>query len=749
MARYPTFEEYQKSGNYDEGLKRANELLKKAPKDPELLILKAQLEVAKISDPSPTIDELLSLQPPLLDLTQLVSIEQLFIDLQRDVFPPPRSTGPKMAELWSNALKSPGTSSNYKLDLLSLRFSQGIANNRLEDAQQALIQLKALQPRNRVLYMAHAAVTQLLSTEKGDLQSRLALGLARKAVKEGFYEERGLDCRVVGQIIAIGGTREDLDGVEGRAGLRESKQVYDAVRRAKEGKRNGVPEEGVAKGASLGSAADEYEAEVAKEKKRFAELIRSEAKNEDVVAFASDALRLYHKGWNSTVGDRRRLKVDACFLAISALVRAYELATDSVYLLNAAYIAETLLKQNEHIHEARLILVYLYMRLGLGSLALKLFESLNVKEIQHDTVGHALFTRLSIIHPFPTEPTKKETIAPLKKTGHALQVYVRCEDKLAETEAGALAHGQTGMLFDLHGLRDSLRTSLTRRITFLEQRRIDRLLFNETGRSVAEMGPQVTANWTEVTDNRDFAATFDYGYNVEKVLQHHSGSLPGTQWMLHALAADAGWCLALGRRPPVTDLQVLLEKTEQALPDVENLQISVNEGLGSGMYSIEYRAGNLACRVLELLLKLDDADPDLTNDITAISNAVEALNPNGEFFDISFIITEGLLDCYAYIDVLRTADKAISLARSKSSGQDEALMKLQREVRNEFSSYGSLAKKRLTSLKNPSVREVMVKDSKIAEAVALFDSATLDAFCKVVVESAKEGWEGVGKIRLA
>ncbi|KAK3048120.1 hypothetical protein LTR09_010459 [Extremus antarcticus] len=749
MARYPTFEEYQKSGNYDDGLKRANELLKKAPKDPELMILKAQLAVAKDDDPLPTIDEILSLQPPLQDLSQLVAIEQVFIDVQRNEFPAHRSTGPKMAKLWENALKSPGTTTNYKLDLLSLRFSQGIANNRLEDAQQALIQLKAMQPRNRVLYMAHAAVTQLLSTSKDDLQARLALMLAKKAVKERFDDDKDLDCRVAGQILAVSGTKQDLEGIKERPRLGESKQVYDAVRRAKEVERNGDVKDGVAKSASLGGAADAYEVEVAREKERFAALITSDAKTDEVIAFVSDAVRLYHQGWNSTVGDRRRLKVDACFLAISGLVRAYELTVDSAYLMNAAHIAETLLKQNEHIHEARLILVYLYMRLGLGSLALKMFESLSVKEIQHDTVGHALFTRLSLIHPFPTEPTKKELIAPLKKTGHALQVYVRCEDKLAETEAGALAHCQTGMIFDLHELRDSLRTSLTRRITFLEQRRIDRLLFNETGRSVVELGPQVVANWIQATDNRDFAATFNFGYKVEKVLHSYNGSIPGTEWMLYALVADAAWCLALGKPPPVTDLHVLLEKTEQALPDTENLQISVNRGLGSSMYSTEYRAGHLACRVLKLLLHLHDSDADLTNDIAAISAAVEALDPNGDLFDIAFTTTEGLLDCYAYIDVLRIADKAISFARSKSTTQDEALVKLQKVVRNEFSSYGSLAKKRLARLKNPSIKEAMVIDSKIAEAEALFGSQNLDLFCKAVADSAKEGWEGVGKVRLA
>ncbi|MGG6498888.1 UNVERIFIED_CONTAM: hypothetical protein NY603_38760, partial [Bacteroidetes bacterium 56_B9] len=69
-----------------------------------------------------------------------------------------------------------------------------------------MIQLKQFQPKNRSIYMAHAAYTQLLSKSKDDLQSKLALGLARKAVSENFDADSSLDCRVAGQIFAIQGS---------------------------------------------------------------------------------------------------------------------------------------------------------------------------------------------------------------------------------------------------------------------------------------------------------------------------------------------------------------------------------------------------------------------------------------------------------------------------------------------------------------------------------------------------------------
>ena len=419
MARYPTFEEYQERGNFQEGIKRCDDLLKKNANDVQLLTVKLQLLYAAKDEGSiQVLDQLVSLQPPVQDLRELVAVEEAVVESQSDVFPLPQTAGPEVAKLWENAFKAAGSSVNQKLDLQSLRFSRAIVNNRMADAQQALIQLKVLQPKNRVVYMAHLAVTQLLSTANGDLQSRLALSLARKAVTERFDEDVSLDCRVPGQIFALQGSRKDFEGV-GERTFRESKQAYDALRKAKAPDVNGdssVPE--TADAASV-PAGEWLASEVQTLKLQFSQLIESSAGVETILSFAANAVRLFHTGLMSLAPSRSRAITDACFLAISALVRAFEQTNEARRLLQAAYLAETLLKQNSHIHEARLILVYLYMRLELGSLAMRLFDSLNVKEIQHDTVGHELFIRLSLTHPHSTTLTKTESFDPTTRTAHA------------------------------------------------------------------------------------------------------------------------------------------------------------------------------------------------------------------------------------------------------------------------------------------------------------------------------------------
>ncbi|KAK3700003.1 hypothetical protein LTR37_016163 [Vermiconidia calcicola] len=743
MARYPTFEEYQQRGNFQDGIKRCDDLLKKNPTDIQLLTVKLQLLYATKQDGAAVLDNLLSIQPSIVDLRELITIEEAVVQSQSDEFPRPKTAGPAMSKLWDNAFKA-SSAMNHKLDLLSLRFSRAIVDNRIADAQQALIQLKALQPRNRVVYMAHAALTQLLSTSKDDLQSRLALSLARKAVTERFDDDKALDCRVPGQIFALQKSQKDIESIANRP-FKDSKQVHDALLRPGEQQANGTPSTGDVKDPSNVTPAEWLRSEVLELKAQFSKLIETFAPSTAVLAFAGNSIRLYYTATTSLNEDRSRAKVDACFLSISSLVRAFEQTDNLVHLLNASYLAELLLKQNEHIHEARMILVYLYMRLGLGSLALRMFDSLRVKEIQYDTVGHALFTRVSLTHPHPTDLTKRRTADPFHMTTQALGMYDRCEEKLAETEAGVLSHGQTGMIFDLQELRDKLRSSLTRRIMHLESRRTGRLINSDAGDSAADISPRVTANWVELTDSRDFAATFNYGYNVEKVLHGVKGKLPSRDWILYSLAADSAWCLATGSPTTVIDTNKLVEELETARSDMRELKLHADGVSAPGMKSAEYLAGDLACQVLKMLVKLATGPTEPAVDLKAIHGALDRLDVDGVVKG-SDVLAQSLSTHYAYADVLRSLAKACTLAKTKmESGVDE-LQKLRDTAKAHFSAIRSHAGERAKSIKAADVEELMAEDASISESVAAFGKNASHSFAELVAASAREGWEGVAKI---
>ena len=752
MARYPTYEEYEKRSNYKDGIKRCDEMLKKSPNDVILLTTKLQLLYAIKGETQPILDQLVAIQPAITDLREIVPVEEAVMQGQKDTFPRPNTAGPTVAKLWDNASKA-SNSVNFKLDLYSLRFSRAIMDNRLQDAQQALIQLKALRPKNRVFYMAHLALTQLLSTSKDDLQSKLSLSLARKAVTEKFDEDKALDCRVPGQIFAMQNSTKDLESITDRP-FKESKQVYNALRDDKNTEANGIAAPPGSNDPSTLPPAEWLLAEVEVLKGQFRELIEASAAPPAILQFAANAIRLFHTASKYLSEDRRRLKPDSCFLSISALIRAFEQTNEIGHLLQSACLAETLLHQNEHIHEAQMILIYLYMRLGLGSLALRMWQSLNIKEIQHDTVGHVLFTRLSLIHPSSTKVAKKQ-IDPFERLTHALTVYTRHEEKLSECEADVLNHGQTGMIFDLQDLRDNLRSSLTQRIIHLEQLRTTRLSSSSTKVSSNSKDqpfapPKVTADWLNFTDNRDFATTFNYGYNVEKVLQTSNGAIPGRKWLLYTLAMGQAHLLAnvsTSAQKSDIDIENLISEFHSIEAGIERLKLNDESELGVEMRDSEYLGGDLACQVLQML---KDAEPSLARlqeNLSGIVEGVERLNVDA-LVGSEDVLAETIVEHYLYLDVLQLVAKACTRIKEREVAKDLDVRELVEKCKGYQKSIVAHAKERLRLVKAEDVRELLSRGSKSWESIQLFGEKGIKQFCDSIVESAKEGWDGVAKVDL-
>ncbi|GAB7332906.1 hypothetical protein MBLNU13_g04619t1 [Cladosporium sp. NU13] len=710
MARYPTYDEYRDKPK--KGITKCDELLKRTPKDIQLLATKSQLltELGDTAKAQATIDQLLAIQPPTRDLQELSLIEDAVVEhLQANSFPQPLSAGPEVAKIWENAFKA-ATSINYKLDLQSLRFTRAIFDNRLQDAQQALIQLKLLSPKNRVFYMAHAAVTQMLSTGNEDLSSRLALMLAKKAVSEKFDEVKDLDCRVPGQIFAIQGKKEDVEGVKGgRFG--ESKQVHDALREVK--KSNG--EEAFA-GLKLDDAKfgtpEWLDATIAERKAKFSTQLKDSDRNA-LYSFAAETTETYRKAVQSIDQFRYRHVCQLVFLAISALVKVWEQHSETDALLQAAFIGEMLLRNNQHIHEAKVILIHLYMRLDLATLALRHWDSLSVKEIQLDTMGHVFLTQLSTTHPHKaTTTTTTRSNDPLAIATQALSMYVRCEQKLAECEANVLNNGQTGMILDLHELRENLRLSLSRRIFSLEQRRLARFFRSPAlDANAVHVEPRLTAHWLNAKDNRDFAAAFNYGYSAERAL-HAPGDAQA--YILHSLVADTAWCLANSAIPPIKDTPTLLQKLSELDPSTTS------------------PASALSLATLNLLTT------PTNQTLTSLKSTLQPLLPT--------LSSQPLKPTYLALDALRTllaALKHVEQQHPKALPKAE-LDALRKQADEGMAKLQAHAKERARKASGQSVRAGFGKEGGVW---SMFDGEEVGSFAGRVADAEGMGWEGVGRVK--
>jgi N-terminal acetyltransferase B complex non-catalytic subunit len=80
MARYPTYDEYRDKPK--KGITKCDELLKRTPKDVQLLATKSQLltELGDNAKAQTTIDQLLAIQPATRDLQEISLIEDAVVE---------------------------------------------------------------------------------------------------------------------------------------------------------------------------------------------------------------------------------------------------------------------------------------------------------------------------------------------------------------------------------------------------------------------------------------------------------------------------------------------------------------------------------------------------------------------------------------------------------------------------------------------------------------------------------------------
>jgi N-terminal acetyltransferase B complex non-catalytic subunit len=151
-------------------------------------------------------------------------------------------------------------------------------------------------------------------------------------------------------------------------------------------------------------------------------------------------------------------------------------------LIRAAGLLEQLLVDSPHHYTAILILIRIYVLLGAGSIALKLFGKLSVKQIQYESVAHNLYTRFATIHPYPgpaIEGAEYKDFDPQAAFVRALDFYRSANVTISHNLTRGLNDGSYVNLEDSIELGNQLRNSVCRRMWALDIRRMQRITKGE------------------------------------------------------------------------------------------------------------------------------------------------------------------------------------------------------------------------------------------------------------------------------
>ncbi|KAL1302251.1 hypothetical protein AAFC00_002673 [Neodothiora populina] len=488
--------------------------------------------------------------------------------------------------------------------------------------------------------------------------------------------------------------------------------------------------------------------------------VKADGKPEKIRDFACKAIRLVE------VCHRNKLSTaDATYLAAAALIRLYEAEQDVTYLFQAAYLLESG-PAPEDAHPGRVMLVYLESEIGLHSLAMQQYKTLRVREIQYETMAHMFLSRVSISHPFAFEQKRQESIDPTRIIDEGLDVFLSSDQKLANAQMKLFEQGKCDLIFELQDLRNTLAHSLTRRMMILEQARISRLTDDVQEPRVYEVRPRVLDHWTkDLKDSRDYAETFNYDSVTkdsypERRLQA-GGKIPNSVWLKTAILAEDVWSLLSNRdtvctapSTPITDSEATsgaaeLTTMESALIAPWNALLLATQALFPSVETApKDAAANLQSRVESLQTTLTTLP---LSSLTAYKPH-PGLPPTTAHLQSHFLLVDLLRSCALFIS---TGTKKRSPTNNTSTHHQlplppKSLPALKSTIKSAHSALLASAAAAKKCIDAQDIVQALRNNGSVGDV--LCESESLDkglrAFAERAEASAREGWEGVARVRL-
>lgn len=343
---------------------------------------------------------------------------------------------------------------------------------------------------------------------------------------------------------------------------------------------------------------------------------------QDFSSFASKALELYH-----VAQDNESVAAEAAFLAVLALLRLAHKSEEPAFVLGSSIVLHTACSNFKDYYPLRVLLIQLQMTSGQIHLAMQNFAQLSVKNLQWETVGHLLLTRISTLHP-RQHGRGEDSLNPSGALDTALYVSGNSQRSIDRAISDGLKQGSYSNVIDTAELKKNLRRSLNRQLFMIEQCKIQRAL----GLAAVHSFDPIEG---ELTDLRDTSFIPTYGLEDQDLASFlQCGPRPSQGWvdamsmhecLLTYLMAELGM-LSQGAPGGVVEvaLQSLAKAKAKFSPDTADLTFDEREA--TTVYH------TLSTAVLQLAKKKDEGVQDLDVVMKAIQKPgreVKAVSVNG------------------------------------------------------------------------------------------------------------------------
>ncbi|CAI7565238.1 unnamed protein product [Penicillium glandicola] len=469
---------------------------------------------------------------------------------------------------------------------------------------------------------------------------------------------------------------------------------------------------------------------------------------------------------------------DFCIIAAMALLQPSPAGqVSNTALIRAAGILEHLLIDSPHNYEAILMLIRIYLLLGAGSIALRWFGKLSVKQMQYESVAHNLFTRFATVHPHSAPPIEggeyKDFDAQVAFIA-ALDFYRSANFTIRNSLIKGLDDGTYVNLDDTIELQKRIKDSICRRMWALDLRRMQRI---RKGNHLA-LHEDVAQDTSRAQDQRKYDGFMNLERCDEAPFEHRlrAGPIPGENWLASARLTDRLFSVleSIGSQKPVV---LKLE-----LPDIGGLSLSQTN---SDHTDAERDAAKIHIELLKVAMFMAGSKAHTSSEIETALGEIEdwlkakrsdlALEDNNkslimrttieftpgtpgaptwEYFHAIWTLVETLKALWNMFDL--DSRKTVKTAKLPAE-QMKRLNTLVREVFEDVRSNTRSLKQSLTESATLSTLIDMVKrgdstdeyEKPLQEVLEkALDESALELFCGELRESWEEALDGVLAARL-
>jgi N-terminal acetyltransferase B complex non-catalytic subunit len=147
------------------------------------------------------------------------------------------------------------------------------------------------------------------------------------------------------------------------------------------------------------------------------------------------------------------------------------------HLLQAAVLLEYAWSHSKANSQIALMLTRLYSVLGCGSLAMRAYERLGVKQIQNATLSHYMFDGISTFHPHPfTSDDSSQQKSVIEDLRDQQKIYRNAPKQISNKIWSSFEHNNYNTVFELEEVRKALAYNVSALMSVIEIRKVSRLI---------------------------------------------------------------------------------------------------------------------------------------------------------------------------------------------------------------------------------------------------------------------------------